>query len=329
MRICASIFLQIVVLQYAAILKAQDLPVPRFQPALVYDETDSRVILFGGMEFDGNHLSDVWFLNESRWKPLSSSHEVARSGHAMAYDDIRKKVVVFGGMNGTGPQRDTWEYDDGHWTKVEANQLPALVGAQLVYDKISKDVVLFGGLDVERQVNIGLTWAFDGRSWRQVSESGPQRRFHHTMAYDHNRKRIVLFGGNVSEGQFTMAKYKESQRGDTWEWDGVSWKEIAVSGPSPRDHHAMAYDPDRKRIVLFGGFDGTYLDDTWEYDGIAWMKREVKGPDARGGKPGMVYDKKNKRMVLFGGGVGGGTDLVPKAMNDTWSWDGKKWEVIQ
>ena len=46
------------------------------------------------------------------------------------------------------------------------------------------------------------------------------------MAYDSVRHVVVLFGG-------------EGPLGDTWEWDGNSWTQIAVTGPSARDESAM------------------------------------------------------------------------------------------
>jgi len=52
--------------------------------------------------------------------------------------------------------------------------------------------------------------------------------------------------------------------GDTWEWNGSSWTQVATTGPSARWEHAMAYDSLRGRIVLFAGFNT--LDDTWEWD---------------------------------------------------------------
>lgn len=79
------------------------------------------------------------------------------------------------------------------------------------------------------------------------------------MAYDSLRGRVVLFGGAITNGAL----------GDTWEWDGTDWTQMATSGPSRRYGHALAYDSRRQRVVLFGGqtnIPGTdfskYLDDT-------------------------------------------------------------------
>ena len=51
-----------------------------------------------------------------------------------------------------------------------------------------------------------------------------------------------------------------------------AWILASTTGPSVRIHHAMAYDPERQVIVLYGGYGGgeLILDDTWEWDGAAW-----------------------------------------------------------
>jgi hypothetical protein len=74
------------------------------------------------------------------------------------------------------------------------------------------------------------------------------------MAEDTDRARAVLFGGF---DQFDVL------RQDTWEWDGIAWTELVTQrSPEARREHAIAYDPDRDRIVLFGGEDAS--PEVWE-----------------------------------------------------------------
>jgi hypothetical protein len=74
------------------------------------------------------------------------------------------------------------------------------------------------------------------------------------MAYDATRGVTVLFGGLDSAGL----------NGQTWEWNGTIWTQRVLSGPSPRNGHAMAYDATRGVAVLFGGFDGIARNgETW------------------------------------------------------------------
>src|SRR5207245_2328982 len=69
----------------------------------------------------------------------------------------------------------------------------------------------------------------------------------------------VLFGGGNLAGSM----------GDTWEWDGVRWTQVASTGPAPRSATAMAYDELRGKAVLFGGVtdQSAMLQDTWEWTG--------------------------------------------------------------
>ncbi|PYK04860.1 MAG: hypothetical protein DME66_08495, partial [Verrucomicrobia bacterium] len=77
------------------------------------------------------------------------------------------------------------------------------------------------------------------------------------MAYDTNRKRTILYGGASGSGFF----------GDTWEWDGNEWIQVADTGPEARCNHAVAFDTKRRRIVLFGGQRNKIpFGDTWVWD---------------------------------------------------------------
>src|SRR5688572_7048268 len=74
-----------------------------------------------------------------------------------------------------------------------------------------------------------------------VSEPGGRNK--PGFVCDSDRKKFVLFGG--------FGKRGEGIRGDTWEWDGENWKQIASNGPENRGGMGMSYDSDRKKIVLF------------------------------------------------------------------------------
>src|SRR5436853_2222637 len=133
----------------------------------------------------------------------------------------------------------------------------------MAYDLSQKKMILFGGIS-----NIGQplndTWEFDGVNWTQVADVGPSKRRFHQMVYDISRKVMVLFGGN-SHGELNFADVM----GDTWEWDGNEWTEVANTGPAKRIGHGMAFDEINKITILFGGFDGVekIFNDTWSWDG--------------------------------------------------------------
>ena len=188
----------------------------------------------------------------------------------------------------------------------------------LVYDVARSRVVGFGGQIGETLARD--TWEWDGENWTQMSDIGPPPRLGHALAYDTIRQRSVLFGGTskigVIEAQFVL--------GDTWEWDGEAWTQVADTGPLPRAFHAMTYDSKRGRTLLFGGVvrdkQGAFVNfaDTWSWDGNEWTEQQDAGPPGRNGHR-LVYDTLRDRAVLFGGVTNA------KLVNDTWEHDGSLW----
>jgi hypothetical protein len=83
-------------------------------------------------------------------------------------------------------------------------------------------------------------------------------RFNPVMIYDIERGTVVRFGGWTGKERV----------GDTWALSDDRWFLLNVSGPSLRNHAAIAYDRRRRCAVLFGGHDGeNVFGDTWEWDG--------------------------------------------------------------
>jgi hypothetical protein len=102
------------------------------------------------------------------------------------------------------------------------------------------------------------------------------------------------------------------------------WTQRSNFGPSARSFHGAAYDSNRRRVVLFGGFQNqavTLLGDTWEWDGSYWTQMDDIGPAPRS-QHAMAFDSNHQATLLFGGGVDG-----PIA-NDTWQWDGEGWTQL-
>jgi hypothetical protein len=74
--------------------------------------------------------------------------------------------------------------------------------------------------------------------WTKKSEIGLGLRARHAMTYDSVRGQTVLFGVLDHDGNVF---------GDTWEWDGGNWTEMANSGPPARIDTAMALIPNASR----------------------------------------------------------------------------------
>src|SRR5262245_39660882 len=190
-------------------------------------------------------------------------------------------------------------------------------GHCLVYDEQRRQVLLLSGYQPPNQPQFDELWSWDGARWQRSPSAGPVARSLSAAVYDARRKRVVLFGGVGNKGY-------EELKGDTWEWDGKSWRQMADTSVGTRDHHVMAYDAARGKTVLYGGqtSDRAWAKDTWEWDGVKWSKLTTPGPVGRA-HFAMVYDNKRKRVVLFGGL---GEDR--QYHNDTWEWDGATWRKV-
>lgn len=109
------------------------------------------------------------------------------------------------------------------------------------------------------------------------------------------------------------------------------WERLALSGPAPRREVALAYDPSRRALVIYGGqnpgAEGQRLRDTWEWDGDAWITSIFIEPPATEQGYAMAYDGNVGQVLLFGGGVShpGG---VFEHTNTMWGWEPPKWSIV-
>jgi hypothetical protein len=297
-------------------------PSGRNKPVAAFDPTRKTIVLFGGFGADAPVvLQDSWEWTDGRWQRLEKSAFPPRAAAGVATDTRRGRVVLFGGMDEAGICGDTLEWDGKAWKRVAWTGPSARSVVQLAYDSKRGRTVMFGGIDDKNQ-SLGDTWEWDGAQWTKMADSGPPARFQHVMVYNAARGRVVLFGGNSLSGPFDGEAYRKAVLGDTWEWDGTKWTRATDEGPPRRDHHAMAYDEARGKVVMFGGWDGKFLDDIWEWDGT-WKKAEARGPSARGGLPSMVYHPTRQSVLLYGGWGDEGV------RTDIWKWDGRTWTRIE
>ncbi|MCA8953162.1 MAG: hypothetical protein KDE27_26860 [Planctomycetes bacterium] len=133
-------------------------------------------------------------------------------------------------------------------------------------------VLLFGGRSTGHETEILLadTHAFSAQgstpSWTLLGGAGPSARRGHALAATTTAVGLpiyVLFGGVVQQPNGVLVP-----SGETFPYGG-GWRDPIqqANGPSPRWGHAMVTDTLRRRIVLFGGFNGAVaLNDLWEFD---------------------------------------------------------------
>jgi hypothetical protein len=230
---------------------------------------------------------------------------------------------VFGGRGTslvlTLAATETWAYD-GDWTLLATTGPTQRYDGAMAADTEHDRIVMFGGVALDASANAvinGDTWLFDGTAWTQGPVGPPPRRGA-AMAYDAKRRRVVLFGGSSSPARDATSC---SCLGDTWEWDGMGWKQVMTSPSPPALTGArLAYDPLRGELVLFGGIaDGTTTAQTWTFDGAWHAVTPNVSPPARG-LGVFAWDAARQQLVYSAGGQATGATIT--SFGDSWEWDG-------
>ena len=245
------------------------------------------------------------------------SNLYARSQHAMATDPARARMVVFGGAASTATLSDIWEYSSGGgWTQAFPDVIPAPRSAHATtfwssLTGSSAAIMTFGGIAPGGRTNQTVLWSGEAVTFGPTPAALAPRDSH-GMAFDPTRERVVLFGGFGTAGV---------PLGDTWEWEGPpprnGWvQRTPATSPVARFGHAMSYNPESGKVVLFGG-NNTFRSDTWEFDpagGGTWTQ-VVTGANTPPGRKGATMTHDGSRVLLFGGENASGL------LNDTWLWD--------
>jgi hypothetical protein len=182
----------------------------------------------------------------------------------------------------------------------------------MAYNELAGAGVLFGGRGLEDPATALIhasneTWLWINNQWVQQHPAvAPPGRSAHGMTYDARRGRIILFGGR-RESTDVLGTW--DFYGDMWKWQDGDWEQIqTATAPPAREYPGLAYDRERDKVILFGGYnvkaDGRTsqaLFDTWEFDGVDWRQVSATGPEVA--KPLLAYDAARKQTVMLGVGA--------------------------
>jgi hypothetical protein len=290
------------------------MPSQRSFPGLAYDSHRARTVLFGGSA--STPTDDVWEWDGTTWQQRAANPAPmpqVSTAPASAYSANRDRLVLFGGYDGAANAADTWEWDGSGWTRLAPPTSPPGRYQHSMWSD-GGDVFVFGGGLPGSQFG-NDTWRFDGTTWTAMPSAGlPPARHSAAVAFDPATGGALLFGG--TRPGVTLTHY-----GDTWQWTALGWSAAnPATAPAPRSNAAIAGDPLRHRIVLWGGFGANGgLDDTWEWDGVNWTQQNPTHRPPLGSWRSMVFEPTYGAIAL----------LTTASSSDntvqTWLWSGTDW----
>ena len=294
--------------------------------SITYEKDNGRVLFAGGLCGTGGIAADTYEWDGSNWtllSPLASQGLVY--GDALAYDEIRQQAVMFGGtlpaatIQASPTRSTTLVFVSNAWIPVGISVTPA-PRSRFVFqsDPVRQVIWLYGG--VNESDTFFDFWQYANGRWTPQALSKPTDPVGCSSpagTFDSDRSKLVM----VCESS------------DVFEFDGTDWKKFAASDlktkPPARSFSSVAYDPNLKKTVMFGGFDSsTYFDQTWIWDGAAWSEARSNKPSSRM-QTSLFFDPVQKKLMIYGG-IGRLTtaDRITR-YDDMWSFDGSGWTKLK
>lgn len=239
-------------------------PGTREDALLGFDDRHGVVTLFGGRNAATVH-ADTWVLDGANWRHAATTGPGRLEHAAAAFDSARGVMVLFGGgiRGGAWPTR-TWEWDGAQWAQRDSTGPPPRVGHSMTATR-GGGVLMYGGFNEAGQFRD--LWRWDGRRWALLDSGGP--------ALSEGPALLRLTGDTIALVAAQTPEASPNPRYRVWLWLSNRWIERGEPGPAARVGHGLAFDPQRRRIVLFGGAAegaGQSFDDVWEFDGNAWRR---------------------------------------------------------
>jgi hypothetical protein len=241
-------------------------PPGRILGGAAYDEDRNVLVLYGGRPIDlGKCNQETWEWDGQMWERKDVTPPTACDHVKMVYDAASGKSILFSGLDPSeNLVNETWSWNGAEWKRLSDTGPESRGHFGFVYDPTHQQILLYGGY---ASTVTDEFWVWKENAWQQIDFPGPGNLSHFGMAYDTNANALYISGGATTTSTFSSLTDK------TWVLSDGRWRELQpASSPSRRGGPAMGYDPVRKRIVLYGGFDASRksLDDTWEWDGQGW-----------------------------------------------------------
>lgn len=247
----------------------------RYWAGAVFDDQESRAIVFGGSSSatsnaTGTEYADLWLFDPATpaWQPLAPpSTPTTRADALVVWDTGRRRILVHGGRATIGgktrPRTDTWSYDaaSNTWSTLAAGSFGGRWLEAGIYDPVRDRIVAFGGCDTLVNYNdVHILSLNPPGTWSTLATSGAPPTIvtpaSVRAAYDPMGDRMIVL---ASDNNLLNAYALTLGASPTW-------SSLALDGPSPprRSGYAFAANPGLGRLLVAQGeeYSGP-TQDTW------------------------------------------------------------------
>lgn len=262
--------------------------------AMTYDEVNHRMLAVGGCKTAtcSEVTAEVWTFDGTAWTPLATTNAPsARRGHSLTF--VQSAPVLFGGCIAEGTfnpaagnrecnpvnrnMRDRYALNGTTWTNITDGSEPSARSFHAAVFDNADNHYIWGGTPLSDDVADSNLYANDGGGFFVSFDT--ERRGLGAVAVHHvGLEKTLFFGGLRDDDQFLAVN------NEMWFVRYPAFA-LASSGTWPRSRAlgGLAYHPQRRGVVLSGGFDGTGnrgFSTIW--DGGAWTELNSNVPTTAG-----------------------------------------------
>ena len=201
-----------------------ELPVSRSYASLTYKSTSKELFLYGGVDFNGNILSDFWkFDIENRsWTQISARGTLPpKLSGLMLFSDNYDNIILFGGKESdTIINGSTYKYSisENRWYLIDSSLTPsARFNHSIVNSITTNSLFIFGGNTDDTNFSNEL-WKFNLNTFDWSLESSDSEIPNITNSSMYSKENyIYAFGGLTEDNLTNFIVYKYNINTKTWE----------------------------------------------------------------------------------------------------------------
>jgi N-acetylneuraminic acid mutarotase len=289
---------------------------------MVWDSSDDRLYVFGGIDGAGNLLNDLWSYNPvtGQWTQVQSANATTgtcasatwpapRMNAAMVWDSAHQQILLYGGIGASNRfLGDLWSYSpssgSNNWTPIACSgNGPGERAANAVWN--GSQMLLVGGM--AKYGPLADVWSYtpgpgSAGNWQRLDDFPAGPRAYQTLVWDSTDNQLFAFGGLDLHGK---------QRSDFYSYSfGTGWQLISpqsASNPLARQQAVGAWDSKDHKLLLTGGWNDSETEPYW---GV-W-----------------AYDPGTNLWALLTPLDNSNTHIIPGRTDSAMVWDAKEQEAF-